>query len=311
MIVSYDSNNAVSHKPSIVEGIIKQGVANAPLIEMLGAKGISNFKHSWLTDKYRDAGDNSNLEVTSLGTTPTSTKQKTDNICQIVKNEFGVSWRQEKVAQYGEKELDYQRAREGIHHLKDKEYALLGLNHTDVYNAPIAGSATVAPKMAGIFYYVPTANKLVGDDGSGGIEEFTLQSLHDLIEPLWKNGATDGGDTFNVIMGTVLKARVNSWLDDKPYLRVDVKDNRLDPRVTKIATDFGNIDIILHRLFTGDKLKDKIIAGDFSYAKLCYLDNTRLEPVSTDKTAVYERYYTDFTLEVTDNEKFACAENFN
>lgn len=308
MITSY--NNGVSHKPSIIDSIIKQGVATAPIIEMLGTKHISNFQHSWITDRYRDAVDNAKLEISDLGTLPTPTKQKTSNICQILTNEFGVSERQKHMSQYGEDELPYQRAKVGIEHVKDLEYAVLGLGNTSIYDSPKAMTATVKARMGGLFYFVPAEHRKDYDtdagDNSSGLTDFTLTHLHELLEPIWKRGGIED-ETFKVYMGNTLKNKVNGWLDAMPHLRHYVKDKSISPLITKIETDFGTIDINLHRLFAGDALKDKILAGKFDEAKLCYLTETNIEPVSTSKTATYERYYTDATLEITNADYFACA----
>jgi hypothetical protein len=308
MIVSY--NNQVSHKPSIVDSIIKLGVDSAPLIDTLGSKNIQSYLHSWITDRYRDAQDNARLEVSDLGDLPTPTKQKTSNQCQIVISEFGVSERQKHISQYGEKELDYQRAKVGIEHIKDLEYAILGLGNSDVFAAPKAMTQTAKGRMAGFFYFVPNDNRFNGDTGGNGNEddftELTFDIFQSMLEPIWKVGGIDDG-SFRVYMGNKLKNKVNSWFSTHPHLRTIVKDGTVNPLVTKIETDFGTVDIYLHRQFAGDALKDKVLIGKFDEAKLAFLTQTKLEEVTTSKTATYERYYTDFTLEVTNADFFACG----
>ena len=108
-------------------------------------------------------------------------------------------------------------------------------------------------------------------------------------------------------MGSALKNKVNGWLDTIPHLRTIVEDGTVSPLITKIETDFGTVDIYLHRLFAGDKLKDKVLLGKFDEAKIGYLTETYLEDVATSKTATLERYYTDATLEITNADYFACG----
>lgn len=306
MITSY--NNKISHKPSIIDAIIKQGVKSVPLLEALGSKDISSYVHSWLTDRYRDAKDNAKLEVSGFGDPISPTKQKTSNICQIVTNDLDVSWRQEDIAQYGEAELPYQRAKVGVEHAKDLEYQLLGLGNPDVFAEPTEMTNTQAGRMAGFFYFVPDLHRKNFGTGAGGATptEFTLKHFHEMLEPVWARGGIDDGN-FRVYMGNQLKNRVNGWIDKQPNLRQQFTDKTISPLVTKIETDFGTISIYLHRLFAGDKLKDKVLVGNFDESKVCYLRRTKLSEISSEKTATFERYYTDFTLEVTNADYFACG----
>lgn len=306
MITSY--NNKISHKPSIIDAIIKQGVKNVPLLDALGSKDIASYHHSWLTDRYRDAKDNAQLEVSGFGDAITPTKQKTHNICQIVTNDLDVSWRQQDIAQYGEAELPYQRAKVGIEHAKDLEYQLLGLGNVDVFAEPKEMTSTQAGRMAGFFYFVPDEHRKKFGNGSGSVTpvEFTLNHLHQMLEPVWKRGGIDDGN-FRVYMGNQLKNRVNGWIEKQPNLRQQFANGTISPLVTKIETDFGTIDIYLHRLFAGDALKDKVLIGNFDESKICYLRRTELSEISSEKTATFERYYTDFTLEVTNADYFACG----
>lgn len=308
MIASY--NNGISHKPSIIDSIVKLGVKSAPLVETLGSKPISSYLHSWISDRYRDPKDNARLEVSDFVGGLVPTKTKTANQCQILTNDVDVSKRQQDISQYGEDELPYQRAKVGIEHVKDLEYALLGLGNTTVFDSPTSMTATVAGRMAGLFYFVPEAHRknydTDGGDNSSGLTDFTFDQLQEIIQPVWEKGGVDDG-SFRVYMGSSLKNKVNKWLDTIPHLRTVFKDGTVSPLITKIETDFGTIDIYLHRLFAGEQLKDKILLGKFDEAKICYLTETALEDVASSKTATLERYYTDATLEITNADYFACA----
>lgn len=308
MITSY--NNQISHKPSIIDAITKLGVKSAPLVDTLGSKPISSYLHSWLGDRYRDPKDNAKLEVSDIQGGLTPTKFKTSNQCQILTNDIDVSKRQQDISQYGEDELPYQRTKVGIEHVKDLEYALLGLGNTSVFDSPTAMTDKVAGRMAGFFYFVPDAHKknydTDGGDNTSGLADFTFDHLQEIIQPVWERGGIDDG-TFRIYMGSGLKNKVNGWLDKFPHLRTVLKDSTISPLVTKIETDFGTVDIYLHRLFASEKLRDKVLLGKFDEAKICYLTETYIEDVATSKTATFERYYTDATLEITNADYFACA----
>ncbi|MCI6988134.1 MAG: DUF5309 domain-containing protein [Campylobacter sp.] len=74
----------------------------------------------------------------------------------------------------------------------------------------------------------------------------------------------------------------------------------------KIRTDFGKVEICLHRLFENDELKDKILIGNFNAVKLKYLIDTNLRNIPTDQTAYIKQFFTEFTIEVKNQDYFSC-----
>jgi hypothetical protein len=86
--------------------------------------------------------------------------------------------------------------------------------------------------------------------------------------------------------------------------------NKVDPTVTRIVTDFGEVEFQLHRHFAGDALKDKMMAGKFREARAMYVSQTSFKEVPTSKTAKYGRYYTDLTLEVKNGDMFASSKGW-
>ncbi len=304
-------NTALTQKPSIVDAIIKQGVATAPIIQMIGTGNISAPSHSWINDRYADAKDNANLELTDLDENTVPTKTKNSNVAQIIKNEVGVTKRQMEMSQYGGKEWAYQVGKKGKEHLKDVEYALLGLGNTDIEAAPVTATATKAPRMAGLFYFVPNEQRYTVDGYDAAdattYKDFTLDELHKFLEPLWKRGAMED-DTFTILLGSKLKQKVNAVAKD--YIIKYNGDKKFDPTITSIVTDFGEVKFQLHRHFAGDKLADKMMAGKFKEARAMYVSPTTFTDVPTSKTAKYGRYYTDLTLEVKNGDMFASAKGW-
>ena len=300
MLTSYQ--NTVADKPSVRSLLTMGGIATAPIVSMLKSEGISNTLHSWYTDEYAKAKDNANPEVSGIAGLGTDTKKKLTNATQILKNEVSMSWRKRSIEQYTGDEWARQLEKVGKEHMKDIEYALLGLNNTTVFDDYVyAANDTDSSKMAGFFNFIPTANR----NSAGGA--FTLELLNATIEPVWANsGVTD--HKFKVFMSSALKRKVNDWVAANSALRVAVTDRTLNLPIDRIMTDFGEVDIIIHPLFSDAKLKDKILVGDFSDCALRYLDDTQVKDFPTSKTADAKLYYTDCTLEVADPFSLACAE---
>jgi len=305
-------NNTVSQKPSIVDAIIKQGVGTAPILKLISSGNLSAPKHSWITDRYADAKDNAHLEISDLGATPAPTKQKHENVAQIIKNEFGLSSRELQMSHYGGKEWAYRVGKNGKEHLKDIEYAILGLGHAGgVESTFVEATDTVAPRMAGLFHYVPMEQRYTptGYDPAdpASFKDLTMDELHFFLEPLWKRGAMED-ETFLCLIGSKLKNKVNNFAKD--YIIKQNGDKRFDPTITEIVTDFGNIKFQLHRHFAGAELGDKLLAGKFKEARAMYVSKTSFTEVPTSKTAKFGRYYTDLSLEVKNGDKFASAKGF-
>lgn len=305
-------NNTVSQKPSIVDAIIKQGVGTAPILKMISSGSLTAPKHSWITDRYADSKDNAHLELSDLGSTPTPTKVSHENYSQIIKNEFGLTEREMQMSHYGGKEWAYRVGKNGKEHLKDIEYALLGLGHAGgVESAGVAGTETVAPRMAGLFHFVPTEQRYTPEGydpaDTASFKDFTMDELHYFLEPLWKRGAMED-DTFICLLGSKLKNKVNNFAKD--YIIKESGVKTFDPTITSIVTDFGTVKFQLHRLFAGAELSDKLLAGKFREARAMYVSKTAFKNVPTSKTAKFGRYYSDLTLEVKNGDLFASGKGF-
>ena len=305
--------NTVAQKPSIVDAIIKQGVSTAPILAMIGTGSIGAPKHSWINDRYRDAEDKASLELTDLDESITSTKAASENVAQIVKNEVGVTTRQMAMSQYGEKEWPYQVAKIGKEHLKDMEYAFLGLGHAGgVESAPVEMTDAIPARMGGFFHFVPAEQRYVPDgvDTADPLTfvDLSMDELHAFLEPLWLRGAMED-DTFTVLVGSALKNKINNFATDYLVKRAS-GEATFNPTIQEIVTDFGTVKFQLHRLFAGDALKDKMLAGKFGEARAMYIDQTSFTDVPTSKTAKFGRYYTDATLEIKNGDMFASGKGW-
>lgn len=296
------NQNRVAQKLSLNEIVKIQGAKTAPILNMLSSGSISNDVHGWFVDRYKDAKDNAHLEISGFDENTINTRQKIENRTQIIKTEFAVSEVEAQIAQYGGKEVEYQTGKTAIEHAKDIEFALLGLGNKTIFDAPQIESGSKPQRMAGFFHFTPNEHRKTFTD-----EPFTYEKLCEMLQPVWHRGGIDGGK-FKVFLGAVLKSAINSWKKEYPNLIVNSPSDTYNPLVTKIHTDFGIVDLQLHRLFDGEeKLKGTILAGNFNESSTKYLIDTHLKDVSTEKTIVAKRYYTALTIEVPNPDHFACA----
>jgi hypothetical protein len=316
-LLSTNSGVAVGNKPSVLDLVIMQGASDTPILNMIGKGKVSNILHSWIHDRYESPDANANLEVSDVGATPDGSKQKTSNVTQILKTEAKISYSQNAITTYGgENALKHELNKRAKRHARDIEFALLGLNNgqsagasnatgdTGVFSSYTERVAnTTAPKMAGLFSFIPSASRV---DGGGATLTYNL--FCDILQKVWEQG----GDPKKVFVGAGLKKVINGFSDATTSgIMVTNGDSNFDPRVLKVSTDFGIVDVMIHRDFTSTNDLDKVVlAGDFSTCSFKTLIDTKLEDVTTSETAIVKRYFTEGTLEVKNGDMISCGVNY-
>ena len=305
-LLSY--GNQVNQKPSILDAIILQGVHKTPFLEWVGRGSVSAPKHSWILDRYRDAGENTNLEITDIEENTIDSKYMKDNVVQIIKNDYGISDEEIQNAKYGQQEWSYRTSKVGKEHTKDLEYALLGLHNASVFDTYTVGTPTTPAKMAGIFNYIEDGHKKLYDtvgDGTGLDTSFTYDRLSEILQPIWEKGGLED-QSFQLTISPTLKKTINGFAGDTFFRRVK-DEKKFDPTLYELETDFGTVRVKMHRLFANTKLSNTVLAGKLDEAKLMFKIATKFTQPPTSKTAKFGRYYTSMTLEMKNPDYFACA----
>lgn len=305
-LLSY--HNQVNQKPSILDMIVLQGVHKTPFLDWISRGTVAAPKHSWILDRYADAKENFNLEITDIDENTSDSKYMKDNVVQIIKNDYGISDEEMHNSKYGQKEWAYRTAKKGKEHAKDIEYAILGLHNTSVFDSYTAGTPTTEAKMAGIFHYVPTEHKQFFDtngDGTGATQQFTWDMMHELIEPIWNRSGLDD-ESFTMVVGSTIKKSINKFAGDN-YFRKVKDEKKFDPTLYELETDFGSIKVRLHRQFGDEKLRDKVFVGNLNEIRMMNKIATKFNEPPTSKTAKFGRYYTSCTVEMKQDDMFGCA----
>lgn len=310
--------------PSVYDKIILVGANDTPIMSMIGTSVVKGITHSWITDTLKKPSKNAQLEISSFVGEQKSTKQQNTNATQIFTTDIMVSQTMQEVATYGGKELENEVAKATKVHKLDIEYAILGLGRdasakVSVLKAPQIREAAKAGEMAGLFYYAAKGETAFKDKngrkeqgniiafgscdgnrwGTGDCVTLTEDVLHQVLQRVWESGATPK----DIFIGAELKKALN-----KMASRQFSNEKFINSSVVSLDTDFGKVNFRLHRFLSKEYgLEDCLIAGDFSYAKMGLLKPTFLSDVSTDKTAVAKRYYTEGCLEVRNADAFAIG----
>ncbi|ARR02228.1 hypothetical protein CVIC8964_0816 [Campylobacter vicugnae] len=310
--------------PSVYDKIILVGANDTPIMSMIGTSVVKGITHSWITDTLKKPSKNAQLEISSFVGDQKSTKQQNTNATQIFTTDIMVSQTMQEVATYGGKELENEVAKATKVHKLDIEYAILGLGRdtsakVSVLKAPQIREASKPGEMAGLFYYAAKGETAFKDKngrkeqgniiafgscdsnkwGVGDCVTLTEDVLHQVLQRVWESGATPK----DIFIGAELKKALN-----KMASRQFSNEKFINSSVVSLDTDFGKVNFRLHRFLSKEYgLEDCLIAGDFSYAKMGLLKPTFLSDVSTDKTAIAKRYYTEGCLEVRNADAFAIG----
>ena len=304
-------------KPSVYDKIILIGADETPILSMIGTSEVKGIEHSWLTDTLAAPKKNAQLEISDFDDTRKSTVQKTSNATQIFTTNVSVSRSMQAVATYGGKELPREITKRAKEHKLDMEYALFGLGRhanakQSVFMGPAIRTDTTAGEMAGMFYYVAKGAASWASGKRGNVVAFdstsnwsvaetvlTEEILHTLLQNIYDVGATPK----DVFVGAGLKPAINKFAT-----RQFGNEKHVNSSVVSLDTDFGKVNFRLHR-FLSPKfgLGDVLIAGDFEYMKNGLLVPTELKDVTTSKTAIQKRYYTEGCLEVRNADAFAIG----
>ncbi|MGP1450757.1 MAG: SU10 major capsid protein, partial [Wolinella sp.] len=223
------------------------------------------------------------LEITGFNGDSKSTKQKNTNAVQITTTELMVSETMQTVKVYGGNELAHETSKKAKEHAQKLEYQLFGLGlDTDpkvsVFKAPQTRTDTQAGQMAGLFHFAAKGATTFNSSGkrgnmhafdasgdwSGAEQDLTWDSFNQILESIWENGGTPR----DVFVGSKLKAKINAFIKDYGIKVVENGDKVYNGIINKIETDFGVVNINMHRYLSGSfGLGDVIIAGDFDYVK--------------------------------------------
>ena len=302
---------------SIYDKIQLIGSDETPLMSLIGTSSVSNIKHAWLIDSLANPTRSPKLEISDFVGGGESTKQKKENAVEIFTDDIMVSKTMEKVAMHGGKELPYQTAKKIKEHKLGIEMALLGLGRDNnakvsVFKAPVVRDTATAGEMAGLFYYLAKGattftsgkkgNVLAFDansDWSGATTALTWDKFNEILQQAYNAGETPN----DVFVGAKLKGAINAFAS-----RQLGNENKYNGAIKSIETDFGTINIRLHRMLSDAYgLGDAMIAGNFEYMKNGLLYSTEIEDVTTSKTATAKRIYTECTLEVRNADAFVVG----
>lgn len=312
--------------PSVYDGIVQVGASDTPILTLIGTENVTNISHSWHIDTLREPKNKPIPELYKFSDdTPTSTVQKNFNAVQKHLNQYEITETQERVKTYGGADQEnYLRGKTAKEHALDIEYSFFGFGDnvaqvkTDVFNEPHVRTKHDDPgKSAGIFHFLAKGAKdfqngkrgnVVAFDTTknweGDATELTWDKLMSALQMIWEQGETPR----TLFVGSKLKHKINMFVKDFGSRSTQNKDKNFAPTITTLDTDFGTLEVKLHR-FLGEQygLGDTFLAGNFEYMKNGLLMPTTHQAYETGRTSKGWRFTTESTLIVKNADAFVIG----
>lgn len=311
--------------PSVYDGIVQVGAYDTPILSMIGTESVTNISHSWHIDKLREPKNKPQAELYEFSKdTDKSTVQKNTNAVQHHINQYEVTNTQQAVKTYGNVDkIEYKRGKTAKEHALDIEYSFFGLGHNadpkvSVWTAPHSRTSDTDPGIsAGIFHFLAKGettfkngrrgNVFAVDDKqnwTGNAGQLTWRKLMEYLQVIYDNGETPK----KILVGAETKTKIEELFSKQWDRRIIRDGDTLNPLISKIATDFGVVELQLHRYLSKlHKMEGVLIAGNFEYMKNGLLIPTNHYEYETNRTSKGWAFETESTLIVKNADAFVAV----
>jgi len=261
-----------------------------PLLSRLRQVPIDNNHVQWLTDSFRAAATNAWLEGIAFTAQALTTPSRSSNTTQIFYDGGSVSDRQKVTGHAGVADpISYYEGKDLIEMKKDMELAL-------VKGSAATGSSNVVSQLGGFMNIVST-NKT-----STSSVTLTEIIFGNLLEMVWDD--TDAMPT-DVYVGPKLKRTISGYSTDVTR-NIAAEEKRQLLIVNQYDSDFGAVNIHLHRDMTSSESACDLLCIDPNYFATGWLQPLKRETLTRDGKRDRYQISGEFTL-LYGNEKAAMA----
>lgn len=252
---AFDTYTAVGNREDLSNVIYNISPSDTPVMSAIGTTSAKAVKHEWQKDTLAAPGANAQLEGDVVSPDVSTPTTRLDNICQIFRKTASVTGTQEKVNKAGRtSELAYQMAKRMKEMKLDIELAILQ------NQAKVAGSATVARKMAGILSWLKTntSHATDGADPTAATGAYARTAgtarlpTEDMITDVMQSCYTNGGKPTMMVVSPKMKGYISANFIGgvgSPVTTYRQQASKTAGNVVEVyQTDFGLLDIVPDRV---------------------------------------------------------------
>ncbi|MCR4963288.1 MAG: DUF5309 domain-containing protein [Firmicutes bacterium] len=234
-----------------------------------------------------------NAQAENAGAREVKSTQETPcyNYTQIFRTPIALSNTEKASKMYGGKDLNYQRKKAGIEHIRDIANALyFGQRKLDT------SGATPRRSMGGILEFLANDSRAVAFNASSN--KLTFRNFDAKVA---REAFSYGSEEKLLVAGPYLASAINDWASQKLVTEVG-EDKTMGMTVRNLITSYGNMKVVYDPLL----MESAVYAGygfvlDLQYIRYVYLDgrdtklNTNIQ--ARDVDGVMDEYITECSVE--------------
>ena len=241
MAVLYSDQTTAGYREHILDEISMVSPSDTPLFTRLADTNGTAVLHEWVEDTLATATASAILEGATAAASSTVSKARKANYMQIIRKTGAVSGTAQALnAVGGRNELMYDMEKTMKSFKIEAEQQLM-------WGASASGDSTAGTgrEMNGLNAAIVT-NRVTG---SGGTVALTETVFNDQLQSLWNSGGE--GAKYVIFSGGFNKRRISQFATSNTR-NIDVSDKRLVNSVSVYDSDFGIVEVQLHR-YVGER----------------------------------------------------------
>lgn len=248
-------------REELMDAIYNVTPHETPLLSRLNMAQVNNNHVQWLVDTYADAADNAHLEGIAHTAQNLTVPTRADNTTQIFYRGGEVTDRERAVLHAGmDDPFAYYELKSVVEIKKDMELAI-------VKGSAATGTTGTASRVGG-FMNVLSSNKT----SMSGVT-LTETVFGDILELIWGNTAVYPNQVF---CGPKLKRTITLY-STKVTPFIDAESRKQVLTTTQYESDFGTLDINLHRDLTNTANLCELLIVDPNWFATGWLQPLRRE----------------------------------
>lgn len=322
----YDlSTGGENVREALADVIYNISPEDTPLMSNIGREKAESTYREWLIDKYATVSHtNAHIDGNQFSADALVNPVRVGNYLQISKKQLSITRRANKVNKAGRsKEMAYQLAKSGAELKRDME-AILHKNQ-----AASAGTATAAPKSAGLFAWIgvglaadvnTSSSRGAGLGADGALSsttygyvgtaavEGTARALSEAtLLSIIKAAFLNGGKPTALHMHPTVKVLFSNFMFSgsariaTPYQDHGAKAGKgakVLGSVDYYVSDFGTLEVVPNQFQDADTTNKAVYVLDYDYLAVAFLDSFITEDLAKLGDASDKHILSDYTLVV-------------
>lgn len=280
---AFQTYQAVGNYEDMIDVVTMISPVDTYVLSSTASVQAENTYHEWTKDALAAAAANAVIEGDDASAAAVTPKTRVGNYTQIVRKSWVLSDTQVAVNTTGGDEETRQKMKNSKELAKDIEYALV------INASAVSGASGTARQLKGILGWITTTN-ITGTATSN--ESLTTTMFLDALQGAWGQG----GEPSVALCGTTQKRAITSLYASTNQLNIQAEAGKAVSRISIIDTDFGPVEVRLHRQMN-TTASDKMVILDMKLWRKAWLRPIKAEELARTGSARKYMMEAELTLE--------------